>query len=59
MKKILNYILFPIIPIVSVAILLVLFAMTVLTPDKTSSGQYTDPVSYWFDDCYFESEFNK
>lgn len=59
MKKVINYILFPILPIVSVVLLGVLFALAVLTPDKTSSGQYPDPVAYWLDDCYFESEFNK
>lgn len=38
--------------------LLVLFIILgLLTPDKDKFGNYTQPVAYWTDNVYFESNF--
>lgn len=55
MKRFFNFLIFPILPLLASLIIALLFVISLFTPDKAPSGQYTDPVAYWLDD----SEFNK
>lgn len=34
-----------------------LLGLAILTPEKTPSGQYTDPVKYWTDNQYYTEQF--
>lgn len=39
------------------AIIALLLAMCLLTPEKTPGGDYTNPYKYWFDNEYLCKEF--
>lgn len=36
----------------------VLMAISLITPDKTNDGYFTDPVRYWTDTQYYCDNFN-
>lgn len=41
-------------------IVFMMFLMVcILTPEKTADGSYTNPVKYWTDDNYLQSNFNR
>ena len=59
MKRFIDFLLFPILPILTGCLIAILFVIVLMTPNKTPSGQYTDAVKYWFDDNYYQTEFVK
>lgn len=41
-----------------IAILMVMvFLMCIVTPEKTKEGMYTNPVKYWTSDAYVKENF--
>ena len=41
-----------------IAMLMVtVFIMCIITPEKTSFGEYTDPIKYWTSDAYVRNNF--
>ena len=56
MKRFFNFLFLPIFASLLIALLLV---MSLLTPDRTNRGQYTNPFKYWFDNEYYQTEFVK
>lgn len=42
-----------------IAMLMVMvFIMCIITPEKTSFGEYTDPIKYWTSDAYVRNNFD-
>lgn len=36
----------------------ILIAISIITPDKTNGGYFTDPIRYWTDVTYYCDNFN-
>ncbi len=39
-------------------LLVMVFLMCIVTPEKTAYGEYTNPVKYWTSDVYVRDNFN-
>lgn len=44
--------------IMMLMLLPILIVISVITPEKTSDGYFTDPIKYWTDTQYYCDNFN-
>lgn len=51
-----KYITYAILGIIALLMVMV-FILCIVTPEKTAYGEYTNPVKYWTSDTYFKSNF--